>query len=214
MQSKAARAARSAERERSFTEIARRAQIVAEAVRTIEDVGYARASLSQIAQNLDISKGVISYHFASKDELIQEVVRTSLELGGQHLTKSLEGAETETDKLRAYISGNVAFFREHRSHAIALVEIYNARAADYGPERRRIVEVLDALLARGQRSGEFREFSTRVMATVIRNSIDMIPVMIAAEGDLDVDEYARELVDVFTRATSARFVQKARRSSR
>ena len=190
-------------RERSFIELARRAQIVSEAIRTIEDVGYARASLGQIAQSLGISKGVISYHFASKDELIQEVIRTSLELGSEHLAKWLESAETETDKLRAYITGNLAFFRDHRAHAVALVEIYTARAADYRPDGQRSVTMLEDLLARGQRTGEFRDFSTRVMATIIRTAIEIVPVRIATDDDVDLDEYARELVDVFTLATSA-----------
>jgi AcrR family transcriptional regulator len=48
----------------SITEAARRAQIVAAAVTVLADRGFASASLAAIADEVGISKGVISYHFA------------------------------------------------------------------------------------------------------------------------------------------------------
>jgi AcrR family transcriptional regulator len=54
----------------TFIEEARRKQIVEAAMETIADSGYVNASLAEIAKSADISKGVISYHFESKDELI------------------------------------------------------------------------------------------------------------------------------------------------
>ncbi|CAM4303409.1 TetR family transcriptional regulator [Nocardiopsis rhodophaea] len=62
------------QQERSFIEKARRAQIIEAAVAVIAEVGFAKASLARIAQHAGISKGVISYHFAGKDELIEQVV--------------------------------------------------------------------------------------------------------------------------------------------
>ena len=59
---------------RSFIDMARRAQIIGAAIETISSVGYGHASLARIADRVGISKGVISYHFAGKDELIREVV--------------------------------------------------------------------------------------------------------------------------------------------
>ena len=50
----------------SFIEKARRTQIIECAIETIAEVGYAQASLGQIAKRAQISKGVISYHFANK----------------------------------------------------------------------------------------------------------------------------------------------------
>ena len=58
----------------SFIEAARRRQIVECTIDTIAAKGYAQASLSVIAKKAKISKGVISYHFASKDDLIHQVI--------------------------------------------------------------------------------------------------------------------------------------------
>ena len=51
------------------------------AIDTIAEVGYANASLARIAVRLGISKGVISYHFAGKDDLIAEIVSQVLATG-------------------------------------------------------------------------------------------------------------------------------------
>jgi len=59
-------------------EAARRAQIVECAIRAIATLGYGQASLAQIAKLAGVSKGVISYHFADKDELIEHVLREVL----------------------------------------------------------------------------------------------------------------------------------------
>ena len=62
------------ETNRTFTETARRAQIVAAAIDTIAELGYGQASLARIAETAGTSKGVILYHFGGKDELIRELV--------------------------------------------------------------------------------------------------------------------------------------------
>lgn len=58
----------------SFIEAARRAQIIECAIETIAMLGYAQASLAQIAKRAGISKSVITYHFTGEEELIEQVV--------------------------------------------------------------------------------------------------------------------------------------------
>lgn len=43
-------------------------------LRQFAEVGYAQASLGQIAKRAKISKGIISYHFTNKEELLEQVV--------------------------------------------------------------------------------------------------------------------------------------------
>jgi TetR/AcrR family fatty acid metabolism transcriptional regulator len=50
-------------------ETARRAQIMAAAIDTIAEAGFAGASFAPIAGKLGISRGLISYHFAGKDAM-------------------------------------------------------------------------------------------------------------------------------------------------
>jgi len=53
----------------------RRAQLAAAALQTLSELGYARTSLREIAQNSEFSHGVLHYYFSDKNELIIECVR-------------------------------------------------------------------------------------------------------------------------------------------
>ncbi|HET6152775.1 MAG TPA: TetR/AcrR family transcriptional regulator [Marmoricola sp.] len=48
----------------------RRGQLADSALQTLGELGYARTSLREIAQNSPFSHGVVHYYFAGKDELI------------------------------------------------------------------------------------------------------------------------------------------------
>ncbi len=53
----------------------RRAQLAAAALQTLAELGYARTSLRDIAQNSGFSHGVLHYYFSDKIELITYCVR-------------------------------------------------------------------------------------------------------------------------------------------
>jgi AcrR family transcriptional regulator len=53
----------------------RRAQLAAAALQTLAELGYARTSLREIAQNSEFSHGVLHYYFSDKIELITCCVR-------------------------------------------------------------------------------------------------------------------------------------------
>jgi AcrR family transcriptional regulator len=195
--------------ERTFIETARRTQIVAAAIDTIAEVGYARASLARIAARVGISKGVISYHFAGKDDLIKHVVLEVVEQGKTFMRPRISAQSTGAGTLRAYIESNLAFMREHRNHLIAIVEIARNGVSVDGQQRfygdadiDAAAGVLEALLARFQAVGEFRrDFDPRAMAIAIRAAIDAVPPRLAFDRQLDIDTYAAEIATLFHLAT-------------
>src|SRR5271166_1206110 len=94
----------------SVTETARRAQIVEAAIATIADLGYAGASFAQIAKRAGLSStGLISYHFAGRDELIDQVGQQIVSAIAAFMTERMAGVTTATDALHRYIDGNIAF---------------------------------------------------------------------------------------------------------
>jgi AcrR family transcriptional regulator len=189
---------------RTFIETARRAQIVAAAIDTIAELGYGQASLARIAETAGTSKGVIIYHFGSKDDLIREIVAELSAKGRAYMGPRLEAEPTGAGMLRAYIESNMAFIRENRNHVLAIVEIvFNGRGADgrplYDPAiRLEGAEALRQLLAHFQGTGEFRaDFDPDVMAMAIRAALDAVPPRLARNPDLDIGRYGRELADLF-----------------
>ncbi len=119
----------SADGNRTFVTNARRAQIVEAAINTVAEVGYANASLSSIAVRLGISKGVISYHFAGKDDLIAEIVSQVLQHARAYMQPRIEAQTTGPAMLRAYIESNLEFIRDNPNQLRAVVEIVRATIA-------------------------------------------------------------------------------------
>jgi AcrR family transcriptional regulator len=193
---------------RSFIEEARRAQIVGCAIDTIAELGYGQASLAQIAERAGISKGVIGYHFAGKDDLIGAIVAEVLARAGDFMLPRIKAQSGGPDVLRAYIESNLEFMRDHRNHLIAIVEIArNARPAE--GEARLDPSVLEGaarslaeLLASFQDTGDFRpDFDPIVMAGAIRAAIDAVPRRLATDPAIDLEHYGRQLADLFDLAT-------------
>src|SRR6266702_3718374 len=115
--------------EPTFTETARRAQMVQAAIDTIAEVGFARASLARISERIGISKGLIGYHFAGKDELIREAVSEIIEQGKAYMIPRILAERSGPGMLRAYIQSNLGFMREHRNYmAIAIRAAIDAAA--------------------------------------------------------------------------------------
>jgi len=190
----------------TFTEAARRAQIIECAIETIATLGYAQASLAQIAKQTGISKGVITYYFTSKEELLEQVVTEIYTAAVQAVTPQIAAQPTAQLRLQAYIRSAVDYIGTHRTRMVALLEIaLNFRTADgklrYRGTEEWILTALEALLRQGQEEGEFRAFDLRVMAVTIRRAIDAVAPLLAAHPTLDTDSYAQELVTLFDRAT-------------
>ena len=196
---------------RTFTETGRRAQIVEAAIETIAELGYGRASYARIAERAELSStGLISYHFASKEELIDEVVAAVVRAGQAFMLPRVEAAPGACAKLRAYIVSNLEFMAANRAYILAVIHVINALPAErdgqpaaYATLHGRGVVGLEAMLLEGQRSGEMRTFSTRVMAVTIRAAVDALAKQLPDDPDLDVDAYADELARLFDGATRA-----------
>ena len=197
---------------RTFTEQARRQQIVGAAIDTIAEVGYGQASLARIAARVGISKGVISYHFAGKDDLMKQVVTDVVEAGRAYILPRVFGESTGPAMLRAYIESNLTFMRDHRNYMVALVEIIRNGAFTTDGGRRvdgQDIDVATRLLreqlARLQARGELRsDFDPGVMAVAIRATIDVVPHRLVLDRNFDIDKYVSEIATAFDLATRSR----------
>ena len=195
---------------RSFIEETRRAQIVDCAIKVIATKGFVNASISEIAKEAGISKGVISYHFSSKDELIQQVVIEVYHAGAIFMESHMKGKSTAKDILKAYIESNLKFMDDNPQNIIAVTEILaNARTKEGkrlydGTANEQILAPIIQLLHQGQQDGSFRTlnaFSAKVLATTIRNAIDGVGLQLALDSDLDLESYTKELITLFDLAT-------------
>ena len=159
-------------RQATFTEEARRAQIIGCAIEVLAEVGYAQASYARIAERAGTSKSVISYHFAGKDELLEQVVHSVFAAAARYMIPRISTQHSARAVLGAYLRSNLEFIRDHRKDIDAVTEIFlNVRSRDGsrrfaggpgGMEPR--LKPLQEILQCGQDEGPLGEFDTRTMA--------------------------------------------------
>lgn len=168
-------------------------------------MGYHRASFARIAERAALSStSRISYHFAGRDDLMEEVVREVLSAIGAFVGERMTTAADPADALDTYIRATVAFIAGHRQEMKALLEIFLAGEFRYDADNEaRVVSPLAEILRQGQQEGRFRPFDTKVMATLIQRAVDGLPFMLAADPGLDTDAFADEVATTFARATRA-----------
>lgn len=188
----------------SFIQSARRAQIIAAAIETVTAVGYGQASLARIADHANISKSVISYHFANKADLLEQVVAQVHADWAAFLQPFLDAEATARGRLAAYIRCRLTYLQDHRIHLVAVAEITrNHRGPDgqlvFTERSAQPVDELLTILRAGQRAGEFRAFDPVVVATAVIHSID--GVLASSAPDTDLATSAAELVTLFDQAT-------------
>ncbi|GII92065.1 TetR/AcrR family transcriptional regulator [Sinosporangium siamense] len=193
----------------SLIEEIRRRQIVTSAIETIAGSGFNQASLTEIARNAGVSKGVIGYHFEGKDELIQQVVTTLLRESNDYIKERVRAQEKAADQLRVYIEASFAFMGENRANFVALVDIWGSfgsvaakrafNATAYEPCRRHLSGILRA----GQEKGEFRDFPVETVATMLQGAVDGVMLQwVFDERAVDLAACAAELTAMFDRATA------------
>lgn len=195
--------------ERTFVDVARRAQLVECAIDAIAELGLPKASLAEVAKRAGVTKTTIFYHFENRDELIHEVFASTLQQGTEFMAERTGKAQSPAAELQAYIEANVGYIQAHRKHVRVLTAIamnftdedgrtrLSHDASVYGTS----LAPLQDILERGQRSGEFRDFTTRTMAMTIRAAIDAIGPQLSVVPDLDLDAYTQDLVSLFRHAT-------------
>lgn len=188
-----------------MTEQARRAQIVTAAIAVIAESGCTHASFARIAERAGLSStGLISYHFANRGELMEQVAERVIAAITEFMGDRMAGATGAADALRRYIDGNVAFVETHRAEMKALLEIFLGGAFDYDAGQDRAAKSpVEQILRAGQASGEFRDFNVTVLATMIQRAVDGLPFLLSDDPDFDTRTYAAEVITAFELATRA-----------
>ncbi len=191
---------------RSFIEEARRAQIIAAAIKTLAEIGFGKASLAQIAKRAEISPSLIPYHFTDKTALVYETLVDIVSGWTKFVEGQVAAAESASDQLRVYVQAHLAYMGTRPAHYAALIEIlFNARTGDgellyRTNEEDSAVVLLKTILARGQQTGEFRRFDVHQVALAIRGAIDGF-FSEMHKPDANLEAYTAEVVEICRLAT-------------
>jgi TetR/AcrR family transcriptional regulator, fatty acid metabolism regulator protein len=176
------------------------------AIDALVELGFQRTSVGEVARRAGVSKGVVTYHFAAKDDLIFAVATHIFESMLAFMDPGGEEVAPETF-VATYVGAWVEYYRTHTRYMLAIAEIWaNFRDKDgrryFGPatQARELADV-EHYLKLGQASGHLRAFDARVMAVSVKSALDALASQLASDPGLDLEAYGAELVALFERAT-------------
>jgi len=188
----------------SFIEEARRRQIIEGAIRTIARRGMVHTTLEDIANEIEVSKGVISYHFKNKAELIAEVINHLIDEQRSSRQARLSAMETPLEKLREYVRADMDFYLNNRQGMICWWELWTFFKT---PEEKALVEqrlydmprqTLMAIIRDGQSSRIFDpNVDPLTAATLVEGAIEGVMIQwVFEESQVDLHKCGEELISL------------------
>lgn len=188
---------------------ARRREIERAAAEVLAEVGYSAASVGRIAQQAGVSKGVITYHYSSKDDLLRRVALGLFQECADHLAAQSVSTGGPVDRLCTGIRAELEFFAPRRVEFQAMAEVMaNHRDADFA---RAFADVSAAetaaradLLREGRATGQVRACDAEGFAHLITAAKNDVLDRWAADESLDLASATETLVDFVTGAVTPR----------
>ncbi|WP_406204886.1 TetR/AcrR family transcriptional regulator [Streptomyces decoyicus] len=194
----------------TFTERARRQQLIDATIDLISTRGYPATSLSAIAERAGLSKAAVLYHFSSKDNLTRATLEQVMEQFGAYVTERVAQAAGPRDAIVAYVRAMIGYQQAHRRQVRVITEML---LDDEGGSRLKTPgshdtqgrwQALADLLEEGRQAGALRDFDTRTVALAIGGAIDGVIAHWLVHPELDLDAAAAELEEFTLHAIERR----------
>lgn len=152
-----------------------RSAILVTAAKLFAEKGYSDCNLREIAKKVGIKAGSFYYHFASKDQILDEILDASVALITGAVTSAIEqlGPDaTVTQKIATAMRAHVSTFLDRNANSTALMRVYEhlppAMKRRSRNQRRVYAQIWYDLFEQGVASGEVRsDIEPKLMVTFI-----------------------------------------------
>jgi AcrR family transcriptional regulator len=194
----------------TFIERARRKQILEIAIEEIESKGFKNTTIQQIANKANISKGVIYYHFNGLEELLSNIWALLIDELFTYRKQRVEEQHSAEGKLSTYVKANFKFLKKNQNKLTALFHMgIDLNTADFKTYpwsievNQRCFDYLKSLLVEGQKNGEFRRFSTEIIAPIIQGAVDGLCLQWVSSPELiDLEACIDMLLEIIKQYTA------------
>jgi AcrR family transcriptional regulator len=162
------------------------------AARLFAEKGYHPTSVADIVAALGVGKGVFYWYFASKDELLTELLKASNHDLRKRQQSAIEGVEDPVRRIELGIRASMVWFAEHREY-FAIIQ-FAANDETFAPvlARNREISIADTIrhLKDGIVDGEIVDRDPELLAHAIHGVVAELTRHALVEGNLPVDEVA------------------------
>jgi AcrR family transcriptional regulator len=187
-------------RDGAAAESTTRQAVYDEMVRSVYERGYHATSLRHVSKAVGIQMASIYYHFASKQDLLVEIMYRSMEDLTATVTEAVASAGPDPiERIEAAIAGHISFHTNRRFEAFVL----DSELRSLEPEHRatiiemrdRYEEIFAGLLHEGVRAGSVQVDDVSVTVKALMAMCTEVPVWYRPDGRLSL----HEIVKIYTR---------------
>ena len=174
----------------TFTELARRKQILDISSKLFMSKGFKNTSLDDIAREVGVSRGVIFYYFDGKREIGEQTTWETLRQYGEYVQARVSRRRTSKNQLLEFVDACLDYQSEHRELYLLSVDLIGCFGDTDDRYRltvfvnRRTREWLIDIIESGQKSGEIGKVPVKALADVIQGFVDGLMEMTAMEPDV------------------------------
>ena len=175
----------------------RRRAIATQAAELFDVAGYHTTSVEELAEAVGIRKPTLYHYFASKDEILfwihEEFIDRLLE---QARAREGDGREA-ADELFEVMADVLELMETHHGHVRVFFEHHRELAADrratIRAKRDAYRALVEGIVARGVRNGEFRELDPRLVTLAVFGACNWAYQWYRADGPLP----SRRIAELF-----------------
>ncbi len=180
----------------------RRTEILRAAARVFRRKGLAAAGMREIAEEADVSPGILYYYFSGKDEILLFCQERTLE----HMLAAVEAARatpsSSAERLRAVLRAHVQAMLDELEGATAHLEVEALPEGMREPmieKRDRYEHKVRALVAEGMKRGEFAKADAALVTRAMLGAVNWSARWFRPDGKLTSVEVAQSLADYLVR---------------
>jgi AcrR family transcriptional regulator len=156
--------------------------------------GYFATSIAEIAQGCGIQKSSIYYHYASKEDLLFSILKSTMIDLTVHLRENLAGEADVAQRLKNAVHGHVRFHLQHQKETfLASSELRGLSDEHYKvivEQRDGYERIFQELLEEGRAAGFFSFADCKILSYAILTLCTAGASWFKPDGRLTVDEIA------------------------
>lgn len=176
-----------------------RQKIMTEAVKLFSECGYHATTVDDIARAAEVAKGTVYWHFASKEELFEELLKEMFTRYLDEVLQISQGGGPVLEQLQKILGLRIALIRDNQPVTEMIMSRGGKGMSRESSERflgwrRRHQEIITGLMREGKAQGELRIDSPEVAAIAF---VGVGSELILSE-QIHRPELARELMSLLT----------------
>ena len=182
----------------------KRELIISAAVQVFSQKGYHNTKMEEIAAAAGIGKGTIYEYFASKLQLLQEIMEQSFHLYHHSLRTDMAANQSFEDRIKLLLEGHFRFCQENKDLTRFLfwdTEVIDEEIKEWAAQRRIEKEQRLLDMVRGAISaGEVRELDLQYVTVIISGVFAAIWAPVVIDGwEVDAAQAAQRITDILMR---------------